>query len=256
MTIATSDSAAGAGIQADLLTFAAHGVFGITALAALTAQNPSAVTAIKELPPEFLQAQLESNFSFFQIGAAKTGMLFSESLIEAVAASLAVHPLPLVVDPVMASTSGACLLQPGAVKVIREKLFPQARLITPNLDEIAILLGSQPKSLAAMHDAARKLSDQFGCAVLVKGGHLPGDAVWDVLVEPSGDVREWSDKRVSRVDTHGSGCTLSAAIAANLARGMLLTDAVDSARCYLLASFRQSLTVAGKCYINHFPQKW
>ncbi len=255
MSIATSDCGAGAGVQADLLTFAALNVFGITSLAALTAQNPLGVEAIHELPPEFLLSQLNSSRDFFHIDAIKTGMLFSAPLIEVVANFLEHHPAPVVVDPVMASSSGACLLQDRAIQVLTSALFPRADLITPNLDETELLLGTRPASVDAMRSAAGRLCERFECAVLVKGGHLAGNEVTDILVEPSGNVRLWQDPRVEGVDTHGGGCTLAAAIAAYLARGYSIEEAVDAARHYLLATFKDPLCISNRSYINHFPRR-
>jgi hydroxymethylpyrimidine/phosphomethylpyrimidine kinase len=254
LTIAGSDSGAGAGIQADLLTFAAHGVFGTTAITCLTAQNPAGVTAIEALPPSFVSEQIHQVHRFFRIGALKTGMLHSAAIVSAVADFLrAQRQIPAVVDPVMVATSGAVLLDPGALAAVREKLLPLAVLVTPNLDEVAVLLGEKPTTATAMVSAAQQLAKTYGAAFLVKGGHMSGDELTDVLARPTGETRMYTSLRVQGVDTHGSGCTLSAAIAANLAKKMTLDDAVEAARGYLLSALERSLSVGGRHFINHQP---
>jgi hydroxymethylpyrimidine/phosphomethylpyrimidine kinase len=254
LTIAGSDSGAGAGIQADLLTFAAHGVFGTTAITCLTAQNPDGVTAIEALPPAFVLEQIRQVHRYFRVRALKTGMLHSAEIVAAVAGFLrAQRQIPAVVDPVMVATSGAALLDPRALATVREELLPLAALVTPNLDEVAVLLGEKPATAAAMVSAARLLAITYGVPFLVKGGHLAGDQLTDVLARPNGEIRTFASRRVPGVDTHGSGCTLSAAIAANLAQGMALDDAVGAARSYLLHALERSLAVGGRQFINHRP---
>ena len=252
LTIAGSDSGAGAGIQADLLTFAAHGVFGATAITCLTAQNPDGVTAIEALAPGFVLEQIQQVHRYFRPRALKTGMLHSAEIVAAVADFLrAQRQIPAVVDPVMVATSGAVLLDPGALAAVREKLLPLAVLVTPNLDEVAVLLGEKPATPTAMVAAAQKLAETYGVAFLVKGGHLSGDELTDVLAKPAGEVRTYTSLRVPGVDTHGSGCTLSAAIAANLALGLPLDDAVEAGRAYLLRALERSFVVSGRRFINH-----
>jgi hydroxymethylpyrimidine/phosphomethylpyrimidine kinase len=254
LTIAGSDSGAGAGIQADLLTFAAHGVFGTTAITCLTAQNPDGVTAIETLPAAFVLEQILQVHRCFKLRALKTGMLHSAAIVTAVADFLRAEPLiPAVIDPVMVATSGAVLLEPEALAAVREQLLPRAVLVTPNLDEVAVLLGERPATVAAMIEAGRQLTDTFGTAFLVKGGHLSGDELTDVLVQSGGDVKTFISRRVQDVNTHGSGCTLSAAIAANLARGFALDDAVDAARAYLLRGLEDGLLIGHRRFINHHP---
>lgn len=181
LTIAGSDSGAGAGIQADLLTFAAHGVFGTTAIACLTAQNPDGVTAIEVLPPSFVLEQILQVQRCFRIRALKTGMLRTAAVVAAVSDFLrSAQGIPAVVDPVMVATSGAALLEPEALAAVRGLLLPRAALVTPNLDEVAVLLGGRPATPAAMVAAARELAESYGVAFLVKGGHLAGDALTDV----------------------------------------------------------------------------
>ncbi|HUL53804.1 MAG TPA: bifunctional hydroxymethylpyrimidine kinase/phosphomethylpyrimidine kinase [Opitutaceae bacterium] len=254
LTIAGSDSGGGAGIQADLLTFAAHGVFGTTAITCLTAQNPGGVTAIEALPAPFVAEQIAQVHRYFTVRALKTGMLYSAEIIGAVAEFLAEHPeIPGVVDPVMVATSGAVLLRPEALAVVREKLLPRAALATPNLDEVAVLLGERPSTPAAMAAAGRRLAGTYGVPFLVKGGHLPGADLTDVLARPDGSARTYRGPRIPGVDTHGSGCTLSAAITANLAKGLALDQAVAAARRYLRRGLERSLALGSRRFINHRP---
>lgn len=248
LTIATSDSGGGAGIQADLLSMTANGAFGVTAIAALTAQSPREVTAIETLPPAFLLKQLETLFSYFQIRAAKTGMLFSAELIEAVAGFMRGKECPLVVDPVMVATSGAVLLEPSALDALRHELFPLATLITPNLDEVEVLLGWKPAGRKEMLRSGQELSTRYGAAILMKGGHLSGDELIDILVHPDGTSREWRGQRIAAVNTHGSGCSLSASIAAGLAKGLSLDMAVSRARTYLRKTLIRTVEVSGETF--------
>ncbi len=254
LTIAGSDSGGGAGIQADLLTFAAHEVFGTTAITCLTAQNPDGVTAIQALPAEFVREQVEQVRRYFQLGALKTGMLYSAGIIAIVADFLRAHrEIPAVVDPVMVATSGARLLAPEALAALRDQLLPLAAVVTPNLDEVAVLAGGRPDTPAAMADAGRSLARAHGVPFLIKGGHLAGDELTDVLVVPDGAVRTFTGPRVAGVDTHGCGCTLSAAIAANLAKGIPLEPAVAAARDYLRRCLVPGLTLGKRRFINHRP---
>jgi hydroxymethylpyrimidine/phosphomethylpyrimidine kinase len=254
LTIAGSDSGGGAGIQADLLTFAAHGVFGTTALTSLTAQSPDGVTAVEALPPVFVAEQILQVCRYFTVRALKTGMLYSAAVIEAVGDFLATHrQIPAVVDPVMVATSGARLLKADAIAALRGKLLHQAALVTPNLDEVEALLGSRPANPAEMIAAGRRLASQHGTPFLLKGGHLTGSELTDVLITPDGSVRSFVSRRVEGVDTHGGGCTLSAAITANLAKGMAVDHAVEAARAYLFRGLDRSLMVSGRRAINHFP---
>ena len=228
--------------------------FGTTAITCLTAQNPDGVTAIEALRPKFVPEQIQQVHRYFRIRGLKTGMLHSAAIVTAVADFLrAQRQIPAVVDPVMVATSGAELLDPEALAIIREKLLPAAVLVTPNLDEVAVLLGEKPTTAAAMVAAARKLAETYGVAFLVKGGHLSGNELTDVLAKPTGDIRTYTSCRVQGVDTHGSGCTLSAAVAANLAKEMALDDAVEAARSYLLRALERSLAVGGRQFINHRP---
>lgn len=254
LTVAGSDSGAGAGVQADLLTFASHGVFGTTAITCLTAQNPDGVTGIHAAPAGFVRKQMETVCGFFPVRAAKTGMLFDVSIVEEVASFFAAHPrIRLVVDPVMVATSGSVLLQKDAIARLTERLFPLAQVITPNLDEGAVLLGSRPGRRCELIEAAVCLAGRFNTSVLLKGGHMDGNHLLDVLADPRGRVRVFHGRRIEGVDTHGSGCTLSAAIAANLALGRTLEDSIALARRYLRRGMARSLAVGGRRFIAHRP---
>jgi hydroxymethylpyrimidine/phosphomethylpyrimidine kinase len=239
LTIAGSDSSGGAGIQADLKTFAAFGVYGASAITALTAQNTHGVQGIHAVPAGFVAAQLESVLSDLHPGAVKTGMLADAEIVATVARMLRARPYrPLVVDPVMVATSGDVLLKPEAVDTLRRDLVPLAHLITPNLAEAAILLGtSEAECEAEMLDQARALL-RLGCAtVLLKGGHAGGEAAVDVLADAAGTER-LALARLDTPHTHGTGCTLSAAIAALLARGAPLDEAVRRAKAYVWHALR------------------
>ena len=234
LTIAGSDSGGGAGVQADLKVFALLGVHGTSAFTCITAQNPGRVAAVAAMTPAMVGAQMEAVFEGFTPGAVKTGMLFSKSIIETVADAMGVRRrLPLVVDPVMVATSGARLLRPSAFRILCDRLLPLATLITPNLDEAAWLLGRELKTVPDLESAARALHARFGCAVLVKGGHLAlksgGRAANGMVVDVFFDGRKLERLEapvVRGVSTHGTGCTLSAAITAHLALGATLTEAV------------------------------
>ncbi len=234
LTIAGSDSGGGAGIQADLKTFQAHRCYGMSAIVALTAQNTLGVTGVHETPPQFVAAQLDAVLSDIGCDAAKTGMLGSAAIIAVVAEKIREHcVLNLVVDPVMVSKSGHRLLAADAVEAMRRALVPLARVITPNLEEVEELIGARPSTVDQMRDAARELG-KLGCeAVLVKGGHLAeSDLSTDVLWDGEA-MHEFSAPRLDARHTHGTGCTLSAAIAANLGKGLALPQAVERAKNYL-----------------------
>ncbi len=231
--MAGSDSGGGAGIQADLRTFAAHRVHGLCVVTALTAQNTRAVTAVHEVPTRMLQAQWQALLDDFDLGAIKTGMLGTRRQVRAVARLLSGRPTKtkLVVDPVMVATSGAVLLDPEAVDLLRTQLLPLADLLTPNVPEAELLLGRRITTADDLVRAAHELHTLGPRAVLLKGGHLAGNTVTDVLCT-GGTVVSFSHRRLV-VDGHGTGCTLSAAITARLARGELLKDAVRGAGAYV-----------------------
>jgi hydroxymethylpyrimidine/phosphomethylpyrimidine kinase len=230
LTIAGSDSGGGAGIQADLKAIAAMGAWGATAITCLTSQNLNGVRSIQPTEPAILGDQIDAVREGFPVRAVKTGMLYSSELIQVVVDRMTHHPpLPLVVDPVMVATSGARLLQEDAVATLRRELLPLASVVTPNLHEAAILADRDVRDLPTMRDAAVAINQLGGAAVLVKGGHLAGDAV-DVLFD--GD--QFHELRARRIPSsgadHGTGCTLASAIAAGLALGLALPDAVSAAK--------------------------
>ncbi len=235
LTIAGSDSSGGAGIQADLKTFAANAVYGASAITALTAQNTLGVQAVHTPPAEFIQQQLKSVLADLSVAAIKTGMLANKGIIEAVSATLNEHPeIPVVADPVMVATSGDPLLEPAAIDAVRSKLLPRATVLTPNLDEAAQLLETKPANSEDEMIGQAKDIIAFGCAaVLLKGGHFSGDAAPDLLVTSDGKTEWFSAKRVETNNTHGTGCTLSAAMAAQLALGKDLIAATSEAKSYL-----------------------
>ncbi len=238
LTIAGSDSGGGAGIQADLKTFAAHGVHGLSAIAALTAQHTRGVTGVHVPPVDFLRAQIDACFADFDIGAVKLGMLANADVIAAVADALRAHRPPFVVlDPVMVATSGARLLEPEALQALRERLLPLAAVATPNLPEAELLLGHAIADRAGMRTAAGELLELGARAVLLKGGHLlDGGDVVDVYADVDG-LREISHPRL-RIEAHGTGCTLASAIAANLCLGRSVADACSAATDYVHCALR------------------
>ncbi len=252
LSIAGSDSGGGAGIQADLKTFLQFGVHGTTAITALTAQNTLGVTAVHPVPPGFLAAQLEALISDLPPDAVKTGMLAEEPLVRVTAeVARAQAWTNLVVDPVMVASSGDRLLSRGAESVMRDELIPLAALITPNLDEAEILLGHEVRDPAAMERAGRALLELGARAALVKGGHLTGDIVTDVLVTRD-EIRRFTRPRLNVPGAHGTGCTLSAAIAAELALGRPLMDAVDDALDYVTRAIESAPALGhGHSPLNH-----
>jgi hydroxymethylpyrimidine/phosphomethylpyrimidine kinase len=251
LTIAGSDSGGGAGIQADLKTFAGFGVHGTSAITCITAQNPKGVYGIQACSAEIVRRQIEAVFDELPPAAVKTGMLYSAPIIRTVAKSLRRHRgVPLVVDPVMVSTSGAQLLKPAAVRALCAQLLPLATVVTPNLDEAEILVGEKLRSVPDLRAAARELHRRFGCAALVKGGHLRGlrEAV-DIFYDGRQELL-LSAPFVRGVSTHGTGCTYSAAIAGYLARGCRLTKAVEQAKEYITQAIARTQTAAGNSILN------
>ncbi|HEY7411234.1 MAG TPA: bifunctional hydroxymethylpyrimidine kinase/phosphomethylpyrimidine kinase [Vicinamibacteria bacterium] len=242
LTIAGSDSGGGAGIQADLKTFAAHGVHGTTAITAVTAQNSVTVTDYVALEPRMVLAQIEAVATDMAVAAAKTGMLADRAIVEAVAEAVLRFKLPhLVVDPVMVAKSGDRLLDPSAEQAYVEHLFPLAEVVTPNLMEAEALLGYPVRSVEEMRRAAQDLRERGARAVVVKGGHLAGDAV-DVYFDGE-RTEELFAPRIATAHTHGTGCTFSAAIAARLALGSTLLESVRGAKRYLTEAIRRSYGV-------------
>jgi hydroxymethylpyrimidine/phosphomethylpyrimidine kinase len=253
LTIAGSDSGGGAGIQADLKTFASLGVHGTSAITCLTAQNPKGVYGIQACSPEVVRQQLVAVFDELRPAAVKTGMLYSAPIIRTVADFLRrERDVPLVVDPVMVSTSGARLLKPAAIRTLCVELLPLARLVTPNLQEAEILIGSSLRSVEDLRLAAKALQQRFGCAALVKGGHLRGlkEAV-DICFDGREELL-LSAPFVQGVSTHGTGCTYSAAVTGYLARGLSLSQAVQRAKEYITQAITHSCQVAGHSVLNSF----
>ena len=255
LTIAGSDSGGGAGIQADLKTFAALGCYGMTAITALTAQNTLGVQAIQSVPAAFLKAQLQSVLDDIGVDAVKIGMLHSPEVVEVVAWAIDHYQLKRVVlDPVMVATSGDKLIADETVAVLVRELFPRVQLITPNLDEAALLLGRPVPNEAALSQACADLQAMGAASVLLKGGHLQGEDVVDVLLLADASSRTLRSKRISSRNVHGTGCTLSSAIAGHWALGLELPEAVVKARNYILAAIQAGASVTtGKGHgpLNH-----
>jgi len=242
LTIAGSDSGGGAGIQADLKTFEALGVFGASAITCVTAQNPTSVSGIYPLEPEAVSQQIRAVCDGFPVAAAKTGMLYSAGIIRAVAAADVRQGIPvLVVDPVMVASSGARLLRDDAIEVLCSELLSQARVVTPNVCEAEILCGHPIRSLDELRGAAEEICERFDVACVAKGGHLAGHEVVDVLYD-EGEEFVFTGPRVTVAESHGTGCTFSAAIAAYLARGDLLSEAVAKAKEFVRNALENAST--------------
>lgn len=251
LTIAGSDNSCGAGLQADLKTITTLGGYAQTAVTCVVAEVPGAVEMIQPVKPAVVAAQVRLSLRAFPVKAAKTGMLFSTGIIRAVAEALAGTPqLPLVVDPVMVASSGDPLLEPAAIAAYRRLLFPRATLVTPNLDELRILSGEACRDLAGMEAAGRRLVDRYGCAFLLKGGHLGGRVATDILVTPKESERLAAPFRRG-IDTHGTGCTYSAAVATGLAQGLSLVVAVRRAKEYVTAAITGTLRWGKTMALDH-----
>lgn len=260
LTIAGSDSSGGAGIQADLKTFSAFGVYGASVITALTAQNTRGVEAVHAVPPDFVLTQMHSVARDLDVRAIKIGMLATSAIIAAVAKGLEEFAgVPVVLDPVMVAASGDALLDADAVETLRAVLLPQATLITPNLAEAATLLGeTQARGEGEMKTQAQKLMALGAGAVLVKGGHAEGEEAVDILADANGVLRLGAP-RVATRNTHGTGCTLSSAIAAELAKGASLREAVAKAKDYITAALEHAdeLRIGkGKGPVHHFHKWW
>ena len=251
LTIAGSDSSGGAGIQADIKTMAAHGVYAMSAVTALTAQNTMGVYDVMEVSPAFLKAQIDCIFSDIRPDAVKTGMVSSAALINVIADTLSRYQVKnLVVDPVMVSTSGSRLLRQDAMEALKTKLMPMAALVTPNIPEACVLSGLEICTIADMIRAAQRIEQGCGCAVLLKGGHAIGDA--DDLLCQRGAVRWFAGERIDNPNTHGTGCTLSSAIASNLALGFSLEKSITRAKAYISGALRAQLNLgAGSGPLDH-----
>ena len=244
LTIAGSDSGAGAGLQADARTIQALGGYALTVVTAVTAQNKRGVAAWQPVPSPLIAAQIRAVLSDFDVAAIKTGLLPGAGAVRAIAKELRRHPRrPLVIDPVIGSTSGTRFLSRAGLLALRRELLPLATLVTPNLPEAEALSGRRVRTDAEAEAAARQLAAEFGCAVLVKGGHAPGRVCRDCLVTAAGRVRWFASPRVATRNTHGTGCVLSAAIASGLARGRPLEAAIGEARGFLCRSLQRNRRV-------------
>lgn len=253
LTIAGSDSGGGAGVQADLKTFRAFEVYGCSAITGVTAQNTLGVFAIQQIPADIVRAQIDAVATDLAPAATKTGMLANAATIEVAAESIRAHSLAnVVVDPVLVATSGERLVEADAEDAFLRQLVPLATLLTPNLDEAAALVGKPVRDRTEMSDAARCLVEAGASAVLVKGGHLPGNVMRDLLFDGQ-DELFWERERIDTTATHGSGCTLSAAIAAGLAHGRPLRDAIEQAIDFTARAIRHAPDIgSGNGPLNHF----
>ena len=251
VTIAGSDSCGGAGIQADIKTMMANGVYAMSAITALTAQNTTGVAAILNATPEFLGQELDSIFTDIFPDAVKIGMVSEKELISVIAEKLTQYQAKnIVVDPVMVATSGARLISEDAIDTLKEKLFPLATVLTPNIPEAEVLTGMEIKSAEDMIRAAELISETYDCAVLCKGGHQLNDA--NDLLFADGESRWFEGKRINNPNTHGTGCTLSSAIASNLAKGYDLQPAVERAKAYISGALAAMLDLgAGSGPMDH-----
>ncbi len=251
LSIAGSDSSGGAGIQADIKTMTINGVYAMSAVTALTAQNTTGVQGIFEVSPEFLAQQLDCVFTDIPPDAVKIGMVSSAGLIQVIAEKLRQYAaVNIVVDPVMVSTSGAQLISADAVDALKQQLLPLATLLTPNIPETEILSGMKVECAADMERAAKAISDAYGCAVLCKGGHQLNDA--NDLLYRNGETRWFNGRRIENPNTHGTGCTLSSAIAANLAKNYGMDESVERAKAYISEALGAMLNLgAGSGPMNH-----
>ncbi len=259
VTIAGSDSSGGAGIQADLKTFSAFGVYGSSVITAITAQNTRGVTAVEDISPAVVTAQIDAVFSDLVVGAVKIGMVSRQETIAAIASGLKRHGHMAVIDPVMVATSGDVLLRPGAIATLKEELLPLGVIVTPNLPEAALLTGrAVAENETEMARQAEMLLKLGARAVLMKGGHASGDEAADILFNGDNALR-LSRPRVETRNDHGTGCTLSAAIAAGLARRRTLQDAVTAAKTYLHGALVAGVALKigqGRGPVHHFHQWW
>lgn len=256
LSIAGSDCSAGAGIQADLKAGCAMGCYPLTAITCVVSEVPGNVNGIKPMDAEFVARQIKLCLRHFPVRAIKTGMLYAPAIVEAVAAELHATTAPLVVDPVMIATAGEPLMLQEAIETYEKHLIPRASILTPNLDELKHLLSStgetsQPQNEAELTDAACALSRHYNCAILAKGGHLSGTVCTDILALPDGSTRCWKHPRTEGISTHGTGCTLSSALAARLAAGDDLTTAAERALRYVSEAIRTSLRWGSIDALNH-----
>ena len=261
LTIAGSDSGGGAGIQADLKTISACGCFGTSALTAITAQNTLGVTDIHAIPVATLEAQIRAVLDDIGTDAVKLGMLHSVEVIECVARMLTEYKISnIVLDPVMVATSGDKLIQDEAISALQEMVFPLVRLITPNIPEAEIISGQKIQNEAQLEKTAEQLAQRFSLSVLAKGGHLENDALVDILYDyEMSDLHRFTNQKVATLNTHGTGCTLSSALASFLAQGLALADATDRAIDYISAAIKAGAVYRlgnGHGPVHHFHEFW
>lgn len=259
LTIAGSDCSSGAGIQADLKTFSAHGTHGLTAITCVVAETPHHVVSIHPVPPTILQDQVRILLDTYPIAAIKTGMLYSKAHIVAITELLENRRIPLIIDPVMVATSGASLLHKDAVQAYFDRLFPLATLLTPNMPEAGVLLGEPVHSSEQMEAAAEAISKKFQLSCLLKGGHLPENEERLDILHHNGQSHRFTAATIDINNTHGTGCTLSAAITANIAHGMSMEDAVSNAKRWvheaIKSSFHWDSPEHGRVFcLNHLQQ--
>jgi hydroxymethylpyrimidine/phosphomethylpyrimidine kinase len=254
LTIAGSDNSGGAGLQADLKTFTLWGTYGTVAVTAIVAEHPGKVERIQKLPASLVSTQVRLTFEAFPVAAVKTGMLPTRAVILAVAKSLGQAPqVPLVVDPVMVASTGDALIDPSAVSAMAERLLPMAMVATPNRDEAARLWGRPIRDHRQLEQAGRELSRRFGCAMLVKGGHLGGAKAVDLLCSRGELLRRFTAPMIAGVNPHGTGCTLSAALTAGLAHGLSLVEAADRAKEFVTRAIRQRLRYGAHDLLRTVP---
>ena len=253
LSIAGSDCSAGAGLQADLKTGFALGCYPLTAVTCVVSEVPGAVEGIVAMEPSFVADQVRICLRNFPVAAIKTGMLYSPQIVQAVTAELSGYTGPLVVDPVMIATAGEPLMLQAAISVYEQHLMPKTTLLTPNLDELLKLLGTTDSICTAqeLQQAATTLAHRYNCAVLAKGGHLAGDTCTDILVNPDGSAYHWEHPRTYGISTHGTGCTLSSAIAAHLALGHPLIHAVELSLQYIAKAIAASHHLGQHWAVNH-----
>ncbi|MES2307353.1 MAG: bifunctional hydroxymethylpyrimidine kinase/phosphomethylpyrimidine kinase [Verrucomicrobiota bacterium] len=253
LSIAGSDNSGGAGIQADLKTFCAFRCYGTTAITCIVAEHPGRVKSIEPVSSIRVQEQIDLVAEAFSVGAFKTGMLFSEEIIQAVFQSIETHlqGIPFVLDPVMVASSGASLLKPEAIQSIQRDLIPKAAVVTPNRDEAALLWGQPIADLESMRVAGKELTERYGVPFLMKGGHLKTEDAVDLLFTQEGE-ESFVSKRIPNVDPHGTGCTYSAAITCGLAQGLSLSESISNAKRYMTQAIESHFESRGYQVLNHF----
>ncbi len=253
LSIAGSDNSGGAGIQADLKTFCAFRCYGTTAITCIVAEHPGKVKSIEPVPPRSVQEQIELVAEAFPVAAFKTGMLYSQEIIEAVLQSIETHlnGVPFVLDPVMVASSGVSLLQPQAIEMIHKLLIPRATVVTPNRDEAALLWGKPILNLTSMREAGLDLSHRYQVPFLMKGGHLKTDQAIDLLFTQEGE-ESFIVPRIPNVDPHGTGCTYSAAMTCGLAQGLKLKESIREAKRYITGAIENHFESRGYQVLNHF----